>query len=159
HASTARTFLREAKIGACIEQIVLHVREQPIERRIRVVNARQPDCRIELVERAIGGDAQIVFFAPLAAAERRRAVVAGAGVDAVENDHRWVYPRVAQMTSMMTTMATNCSRTRSRMSFCDRWGEPPRIMFARPITSTTATAAIAIGTSAWVRNPDICRRS
>ena len=26
------------------------------------------------------------------------------------------------------TMATNCSSTRSRISFCDRFGEPPRIM-------------------------------
>ena len=48
---------------------------------------------------------------------------------------------------MMTTMATNCSSTRSRISFCERLGEPPRIMLTSPNTSTTATAMIAAGTA------------
>ena len=45
---------------------------------------------------------------------------------------------MAQIVSMMTTIATNCSNTRSRISFCDVWGEPPRIILARPNASTTA---------------------
>ena len=51
-----------------------------------------------------------------------------------------------QIVAMMTTMATNCSSTRSRISFCEVLGEPPRIMLMRPSSSTTATAPMAIGT-------------
>ena len=52
-----------------------------------------------------------------------------------------------QIVAMMTMMATNCSSTRSRISFCDRFGEPPRIMLTRPSTSTIATAPMATGTA------------
>ena len=52
---------------------------------------------------------------------------------------------IAQIVTMMMMMATNCSSTRSRISFCDVLGEPPRIMLMRPSTSTIATAPIAIG--------------
>ena len=41
----------------------------------------------DLVERAIGIDAMIILFPALAAAERSGAVIAGAGVDSIENDH------------------------------------------------------------------------
>jgi hypothetical protein len=47
---------------------------------------------------------------------------------------------------MITMMATNCSSTRSRMSCCERLGEPPRIMLTRPSMRTMATATIAAGT-------------
>jgi hypothetical protein len=47
---------------------------------------------------------------------------------------------------MMMAIATACSNTRRRISFCDRWGEPPRIMLMRPSNSTIATTPIAIGT-------------
>ena len=47
---------------------------------------------------------------------------------------------------MITMMATNCSSTRSRMSCYERFGEPPRIIFKRPSTSTAATAMMAAGT-------------
>ena len=47
----------------------------------------QADHRIGLVDRAVGGDPQVVFLAPRAGAERRGAVVAGAGINAVEHDH------------------------------------------------------------------------
>ena len=53
----------------------------------RGVEPRHADRGIDLVERAIGGDAQVVFLAPLAGAECGGAVVAGAGIDLVENDH------------------------------------------------------------------------
>ena len=42
---------------------------------------------IGFIESAVGGNAQIVFLAPLAGAERRGAVIAGAGVDAIQYDH------------------------------------------------------------------------
>ena len=37
-----------------------------------------------------------------------------------------------QIVAMMTMMAANCSSTRSRISFCEVLGEPPRIMLRRP---------------------------
>ena len=43
------------------------------------------------------------------------------------------------------TMATNCNSTRNRINCCDRFGEPPRIILMRPRSSTSATAATAIG--------------
>ena len=54
-----------------------------------------------------------------------------------------------QSVNMITTMAMNCSSTRSRMSFCDVLPEPPRIILMRPRRSTTATAPMAIGTDTW----------
>jgi len=48
---------------------------------------RHANRGIGLVDRAVGGNAQIVFRAAFAAAERRGAVVASAGLDAAENDH------------------------------------------------------------------------
>lgn len=58
------------------------------------------------------------------------------------------YLPIIQMVNIMTTIAMNCSSTRMRMSFWLLRGEPPRAMLARPSTSTTATAPIAIGMSA-----------
>ena len=84
----AGTFLRQAEIGLDVEQIVLDAAKRRIERGIaRGVQTNQPDRGVHLVERAVGRDAQIVFLAAVAGAERRRAVVAGAGVDAVQYDH------------------------------------------------------------------------
>jgi hypothetical protein len=54
---------------------------------------------------------------------------------------------IAQTASMVMTMATNCSSTRSRISLWDRFGDPPRIMLIRPSSSTSATAATAMGSS------------
>ena len=48
-----------------------------------------------------------------------------------------------QIVAMITMMATNCSRTRSRINRCDVLGEPPRIMLMRPSSSTIATAPMA----------------
>ena len=45
----------------------------------------------------------------------------------------------------MMIMAANCSRTRQRIRFWERLAEPPRIMFHRPRSKTTATAATASG--------------
>ena len=109
---------------------------------------RDADRGIDLVERAVGGDAQVVFLAPLAGAERGGAVIAGAGVDLVEHDHgpiKFGSLDMTQSVHMMTMMAMNCSSTRSRISFCEVLPEPPRIMLTRPSRSTTATAPMAIG--------------
>src|SRR5882757_7315304 len=56
---------------------------------------------------------------------------------------------------MVMMMATNCSSTRSCISFWDRFGDPPRIMLIRPISSTTATAATATGSSIELRKEAI----
>src|SRR5206468_8557580 len=71
------------------------------------------------------------IWAAFATAERRGAVIAGLGIDAVEYDHWRVplfcsYLPIAQTTTMVMTMAMNCSNTRSRIRFCERLGEPPR---------------------------------
>jgi len=77
-----------AQIGADVEEIVLDARERGIERRVIAgMEPRDSERGIGLVERAVGGDAQVVFLAPLAAAERGGAVIPGAGVDLIEDDH------------------------------------------------------------------------
>ena len=137
-----------AHIGLDVEQVVLDARERRVECLVGTdVQPREPDDRVGLVERAVGVDAAVVFLAPFAVAERGRAGVAGTGVDAVEDDHGPAQRPIAQIVAMMMTMATNCSSTRMRISFCDRLGEPPRIMLTRPSSSTTATAPMAIGTA------------
>jgi hypothetical protein len=55
------------------------------------------------------------------------------------------YRPIAQTVSMVMTIATNCSNTRNRINFWDRFGDPPRIMLIRPNSSTSATAATARG--------------
>ena len=59
---------------------------------------------------------------------------------------------IAQTVSMVMTIATNCSNTRHRISFWDRFGDPPRIMLRRPSSSTSATAPTATGRSIVPRN-------
>ena len=108
----------------------------------------QPDHGVDLVQRPVGGDAQIVFLAPLAAAERGEAVVAGAGVDPVEYDHPALPLQIAQMVTIMTMIAMNCISTRRRISFCEGCGEPPRIRLMEPNSNTTATTPTASGTRA-----------
>ncbi len=200
----AGAFFRQAEIGLDVEQVVLNAPECRIERGVaRSVQADEADRGVDFVERAVGGHAQIVFLAAVAGAERRRAVVAGAGVDAIQYDHddllgvlmsgnassefcsnvysilaendeeesmRFIaivaiavllagpaatsassaaqntdisarrrptsrQPRMIQIVAMITMMATNCSSTRNRISFCDVLGEPPRVMLIRPSTT------------------------
>ena len=50
-----------------------------------------------------------------------------------------------QSANMVMQMARNCSSTRNRIRRCEVFGEPPRIMLTSPISSTRATAPIAIG--------------
>jgi hypothetical protein len=55
------------------------------------------------------------------------------------------YLLIAQSAVMAMTMAMNCNSTRIRIRFCERFGEPPRIMLMRPSSSTSATAPTAMG--------------
>ena len=81
--------LRNRQIGAEIEQIILHPSEHGIdERDLRQMKSRDTDRGIGFIDGSVSADAQIVFRAALSAAERGRAVIAGARVDAVENNHR-----------------------------------------------------------------------
>ena len=57
-----------------------------------------------------------------------------------------------QSANMVMQIATNCSSTRARISFCDVFGEPPRIMLTRPSSRTNATAASATGRMNLLRN-------
>src|ERR1051326_8877307 len=87
-AARALALAGRREIGAEIEQVVLDARQHRVDFRIAArVETDEPDHGVELVDRAVGGDPQIVFRAPLAAAERGGAVVAGSRVDAVEHDH------------------------------------------------------------------------
>src|SRR5262249_25253821 len=80
---------RRAKVGAEIEQIVLDARQRGIECGVAgSVQSRHANRGIGFIQRAIGGDAQIVFLASRAGAEGGGAVVAGTRVDFVQNDHR-----------------------------------------------------------------------
>jgi hypothetical protein len=63
-----------------------------------------------------------------------------------------LYRPIAQTVSMVMTIATNCSNTRNRISFWDRFGDPPRIMLTRPSNSTSATATTARGRRIELRN-------
>src|SRR5690606_687697 len=38
------------------------------------------------------------------------------------------YRPISQIVTIAITIATNCSSTRNRISRCDVWGDPPRIM-------------------------------
>ena len=81
-------FSAEAEVGLDIEQVVLDAAERGIERLVAGgMQAHEADYRIDLVDRAVGLDPQVVFLAPGAGAERGRPVVAGAGIDAVEHNH------------------------------------------------------------------------
>src|SRR5208282_3503129 len=128
----ARSFAlaRRAQVGTDVEQIILDAPQRRIER--GVFDGMQPgdaERGIDLVEGAVGGNAQVVFPAPLAGAERRGAVIPGAGVDLVEDDHRslwvhsgslgltWAHFDITQTVNMMMMRAMNCSRTRNRISF------------------------------------------
>src|SRR5215510_10644390 len=69
-------FRWHAEIGPDVEQIILDARERRIECAITYhMQARDADHGVDLIERAIGLDAQVEFLAPLAGAERRGAVI------------------------------------------------------------------------------------
>src|SRR5260370_39242681 len=90
-ARPARTLalVGEAEIGPDIEKVVLNPCQHGVELEIsRRMQPGDPDDRVDLVHGPIGGDAQVGFRAPFAAAEGSAAVVAGASVNSVEHDHR-----------------------------------------------------------------------
>src|SRR4029453_17986457 len=75
------------QIGAEVKQLVLHALENPGEGRLDSSREGLAELRVELVDGAVGGDAGRVLRQALAAAERGRAVVAGAGVDLGDARH------------------------------------------------------------------------
>ena len=114
------------------------------------MEARHADGGVGLVDRAVGGDAQRVLGHALAGAERRRAGIAGARVDLVEDDHARLRPAERPGCSVAAIERSSCSvcqddtrtqqddddgekcsPTRQRISF---WlvGLVPRIMFHKP---------------------------
>jgi hypothetical protein len=76
-------------IGTKVEEIVLDAGEHRLHGAERhAVQTRQPDGGVGLVDGADGGKAQVGFRPPLAGGERGGAVIARAGVDAVEDNHQ-----------------------------------------------------------------------
>src|SRR5260370_100281 len=55
------------------------------------------------------------------------------------------YLSMTQIVTMIMMIATNCSRTRSRISRCAVLSAPPRIMLARPRSSPRANATVRAG--------------
>src|SRR5690606_26025781 len=80
---------------------------------------------------------------PLAGAERGGAVVAGAGVDLVQDDHSpSPQPREYQSARTMKISAKNWRMTRACISLFEVLPEPPRIMLMSPRASTITTATM-----------------
>ena len=74
-----------AEVGAEVEQIVLDPRQHRVGGGLGV-QAREADRGVGLVDRAVGGDPQIVLGDPAAVAERGPAAVAALGVDLGQAD-------------------------------------------------------------------------
>ena len=79
-----------------MREIVLDTEQHGIDagqfRGVRGMQPDQSDCRVGLVDGAIGVDPKIVFRAPFAGAKSGRAVIAGLCVDLVQPDHRGGLP-------------------------------------------------------------------
>ena len=74
------------EVGTEVEEVVLDAAEHGVEpvRQRRLVQTGESDMGVEFVDGADRLEAQVGFRPPLAGRQRRGAVVAGAGVDAVE---------------------------------------------------------------------------
>jgi hypothetical protein len=77
------------EVGAEIEEVVLDAAEHRVEVGMRACRMQpgEPDAGVGLVHRPVGFDPKVILQAALAAAQSRRAVIAGARVDLVELDH------------------------------------------------------------------------
>src|SRR5207248_3048274 len=111
------------------------------------VDPGHADAGIGFVDSAVGVNTQIGFQWPLAGAETRGAVIAGAGVDLVELDHvasrqPISHLRVKYTASRISASATACNRTSVCISLFEVNPEPPRIMLMRPRTRTITTATM-----------------
>src|SRR5205085_5213682 len=106
------------KVRLDVEQVVLDAAERGIERRVACrMQPHQADDGVDLVHGAVGGDAQVVFLAPLAGAELGRAVVAGPRVDLVEDDHaRNQAEWTGQPSGLRATIKEERGRTQNRLS-------------------------------------------
>src|SRR5205807_208917 len=79
--------LGRAQIGAEVEQLVLDARQHCIGL-ARAVQSGEADRRVGLVDGAEGFDPERLLRDPATVAERGLALVAAAGVDAGQPDHR-----------------------------------------------------------------------
>src|SRR5262249_27734740 len=85
---TAWALFGKAEIGLDIKQIVLDTAKRSIERFVASdVQTDQANHSIDLVDRAVGLDAQVIFLTPGAGAKRGRPIVPGPRINAVEHDH------------------------------------------------------------------------
>src|SRR5262249_4594780 len=83
---------RHAQIGLDVEQIVLDAAKLGSEQTVVCdMQAGNAHHRVDLIERAISGNAQIVLLAPLAGPKRGRTITAAAGIDPVEDDHAGLF--------------------------------------------------------------------
>jgi len=82
------------------------------------MQSRQPHTGVGLIDAAVGFDAQRSLGNRFSGRQPGRALVAGAGVDAVQRDHQ--PPRVRhQKTPTSRTTVMNCNSTRSRISLLE----------------------------------------
>src|SRR5262245_60594893 len=85
---TTWTLFGKAEIGLDIEKIVLDSAKRGIERFVAFdMQADQANHSIDLIDRAVGLDAQVIFLAPGAGAKRGRPIVPGSRINAVEHNH------------------------------------------------------------------------
>src|SRR5262245_40039627 len=85
---TTWTLFGKAEIGLDIEKIVLDTAKRSIERFVAFdMQAYQANHSIDLVDRAVGLDADVVFLAPGTGAKRSRSVLPGPRLDAGEQNH------------------------------------------------------------------------
>ena len=83
-----RRLLRDAKVGAEIEQVVLNRAESFPECRRQISQQDHAQQRIQLVDRPVGRNPTARLGDKFAAAEHRLPGITGLGVDAIEVDHR-----------------------------------------------------------------------
>ena len=93
HGEPRLVLFRDAKVGPEVEQNLLDDEERRLHRLVQPGRDGHTDRRVQLVDGAVGLDAQAVLSHSLAAAERRRTVIAGTGVDAVDVDHAGIVPQ------------------------------------------------------------------
>ena len=96
-AERIRALAGRAEIGAEVEKIVLDARQHLVHLTLGM-EPSQADSGVGLVDRAISGDAEIVLGEAGPIAKRGLALIAAAGVDLGELDHRCLGGRETQAT-------------------------------------------------------------
>src|SRR5262249_52176826 len=136
-AARSLALIGHAEIRLDVQQVVLDARQHRIDDPlVGGVQARDADHGIRLVDRAVGLDAKIIFLATLTGSERRRAVVAGARVDAVQYDHGLIAPS-------RISGKGYCNGLQSGTNNGDRFMRLTAIILAAAILSPAGTTVIA----------------